>query len=181
MLPPDHAPVRLQVSFDWVQRSKRLMWRFTKDALGLYAHDGPHAGAVLLHPGDRVAVDVLGLHDGVMCPAIQIVSAALLFMPRTVMPRHDEAQDTQGEGEKPPLFYPASPFDPRSSSTLLTEFHACGEGNHVSCKTLHVEAAAGGAWEMSMMLSALRHGEPRTFRFDPEVEIGNGSRNTPRR
>lgn len=169
-IPPLKPPVVLRVSFDILQRSRQLVWQASEDGQIIYQQQGRFAGALRLYIGDRLKLSIFGGYDAEPFNTYKVESAALISLPRSVRDRSEGPASGH---------YAPSPFDGGSAVQLLTEFYRSGNGVFESQRELAVRNA--GFWELSLVLSiSYPDTEFRTvhrvFRFDPEADVGNGSR-----
>lgn len=161
----------LSVSFDAGQLGRQLCWTATEGRENLLQITGKFAGSLLLPKGHDLRVEVHGYGDQTL-KSFQVLSVCLVTVP--------------ADDELPP-----SPFDDQSTATVqMTDFPACATiiydphidrsyGITASATPLQIRDV-NGAWQVSMILTAqivdARGTRVRVFRFDPESQVGNGTR-----
>ena len=167
----DKPAVWLSVSFDAGQVGRQLCWTATEGRTNLLQTYGKFAGSLHLPKDCGLRVEVHGYGDSTL-RSFQILSVCLLTTP---------ALDT----------LPPSPFvgDPLATA-LIDDMPLCDHfvddphigrrfGIVASPKPLQI-GSVDGAWQISMILTVrIDDGdEPRhrVFRFDPESQVGNGTR-----
>ena len=170
---PDKSEVWLSVSFDAKQLGRQLCWTATEDRANLFHIYGRFAGSLAL-PKDRgLRVEVHGYGDEFL-HSFKILSVCLVTAP---------ADDK----------LPPSPFVGNDTATVLIDDFPPADviiddphigrryGISASQKPLLI-GNQDGAWQISMILTVQivdsADGEPylRVFRFDPESQVGNGTR-----
>lgn len=172
--------LKLRVSFDVDQISGKLNWDFLPRSRPDF---GPHAGAILLPPGEHLHLEVIGngkCASGYL--SFEIVDCCLFTRPQVVCtgPAYARTQ-----------FAPPSPFVglPGASYALPLKF-TTQEGPHEQIdnyrsvvKHWEHRLTVGntlGRWETSFIMTVhiTRIGqdtpEARVFFFDPESEVGDG-------
>lgn len=166
--------VALQVSFDIDQISHALCWQFDGPHGNLFHTTGIHAGAVHVEHGAVMCLDVTVYARGRSLAGVEINSATLGTMPR----------------QFGPIPFPPSPFRGESASADFGRFELKSfefdplrdmtVAKLVSTNELQV-VTLDGSWQMSLLLSATltranNAKETRVFQFDPEYQVGNGTR-----
>ena len=173
MTPPESTKPEawLSVSFDANQLGHQLCWTATEGRANLLQTYGKFAGSLLLPKGQDLRVEVQGYGDQTL-QSFQVLSVCLVTVP--------------ADDELPP-----SPFDGQPTATLeMTDFPACATiiyDPHID-RSYGITASAtpltirdvDGAWQVSMILTAqivdAKGTRQRVFRFDPESQVGNGTR-----
>lgn len=170
----------LHVSFDVDQIGSRMLWNVDAGARDFLLRWGPHAGS--LHfpdPPYSLWVQAKAYANPQTFVSVEVVDATLISVPRIYQP-------------STPV---ASPFELHSGCTRVPSMRVTEtigiepiSGRSLtrlqSTKPLTVATSSGG-WMLSMVLtvtirrnSPARPQETRVFTFDPEAEVGNGSRPT---
>ena len=175
MTEPTQAEVWLSVSFDATQIGHQLCWTATEGRTNLLEPYGKFAGSLHLPKGHGLRVEVHGYgddHGGRELKSFEILSVCLVTMP--------------SENELPP-----SPFEHHATATVeIKDFPICHQiiddphigrryGIATSERPLQI-IDQDGAWQISMILTVRIHDgkgtHVRVFRFDPESQVGNGTR-----
>lgn len=171
---PSPDPVKLQVSFDVDQISRALCWKFEGPHGNLFHTTGVHAGAVQTDAGATVQLEVTVYARLDTLIAVSINSAVLSTLPRQL-------------DRKP---FPPSPFHSNDASVDFGPFDETDrkrdETRELTIVTLTSKNAfevvqTFGTWNVSLILSATFSRldgttETRVFEFDPEYQVGNGTR-----
>lgn len=183
----DEQSVVLTIRFDVDQNSDRLTWSLTQPPRGTAANDdkpedeyAPGTGTVKLYTGEAVALHVIGsCAPDSGFTSFQIIECCLITRPKVMIAGpHRETR-----------YAPPSPFLQSIGSSYFFENDFSStvleretERKITQCwkRTLNI-AHTDGSWELSLNLTVriLRgpHAmEVRVFRFDPEVQVGNGTR-----
>ena len=173
MTPPQSTKPEawLSVSFDAGQLGRQLCWTATEGRTNLLQTYGEFAGSLHLPKDCGLRVEVHG-YGGANLRSFQILSVCLISTP---------ALDS----------LPPSPFVGDAVATALIEdFPLCDhfvDDPHIDRRYGIVASArplqignVDGAWQISMVMTVrIDDGlEPRhrVFRFDPESQVGNGTR-----
>lgn len=181
----DDQTIVLSMSFDVDQNSDNLFWELKKPDTDPSNDDsttqyGTGAGAVRFFQGENVMLEVKGggaRADGFT--SFQIIECCLITRPKVVI---------AGTGI-PTRYASPSPFLQSIGSSYVFEndffSHVDDKDDYRTItqtwkRSLNIEHT-NGTWELSLNLTVriLRgFGAPdiRVFRFDPEVQVGNGSR-----
>jgi hypothetical protein len=181
----DDQYIILSMSFDADQHSDNLVWELKQPNLGASNDDstaqyGVGAGAVKFFQGENVMLEVKGggaTADGFT--SFQIIECCLITRPKVVI---------AGSGITTRYASP-SPFLQSIGSSYVFEndyFSNVADKNDYRTitqtwkRSLNIEHT-DGTWELSLNLTVriLRgYGAPdiRVFRFDPEVQVGDGTR-----
>lgn len=172
--PSDDNTVWLDVGFDVLQRSQQLSWRFLEKDQNLYDPFGPAGGSVYFRRQSYLGIRLYGRWNNKPFSWFEVTQSALVTMPQVVVPQ---------EPAELYSYYPPSPLLAETGSLhLLPGFGKPDEqGIAVCAPDAQMWVANDGVWEVSMFITvkfAAVNGETmiRTFRFDPEVEVGNRSR-----
>ena len=179
----DEQFVVLGIRFDVAQASDQLTWSLVPGNGNPLAEYGTGGGAVQLFQGEAVALEVVGSgaidgHDGHFT-SFQVIECCLITRPKVVVAGPD--RETR--------YAPPSPFLQSIGASFFFENDFSSgvrdEGNRrtitqVWKRWLNI-AHTNGSWEMSLnltvrILRGTHATEVRVFRFDPEVQVGNGTR-----
>lgn len=168
----DKPDVWLSVSFDAQQIGHQLCWTATEGRTNLLEPYGRFAGSLHLPRGHGLRVEVHGYGDDTL-QSFEIQSVCLVTMP--------------ADDELPP-----SPFEGHPTATVaIRDFPLCDRiindphigrsyGITASEVALPIRGDVNGAWQLSMILTARivdgKGKRQRVFRFDPESQVGNGTR-----
>lgn len=177
-----HADHALKASFDMVQSGRSLMWSIQPSAI---AAAGQSAGDIHLLPGTRISVQLTGYADvdsNLRPGDLQLQQVSLITVPNRRVPE---------------LQYGPTPFvnlgpeklavvdlhttpgfsEPVYSSTVSIGGMSRARWIFAAKATLDIDPdlGSGGYWEVSLIVTAELKGSRRVFRFDPEIEVGNGS------
>lgn len=183
----DDQYIVLSMSFDVDQNSDNLIWALKAPELsssndGSISQYGVGAGSVKFFQGENVMLEVKGggsYTDGFT--SFQIIECCLITRPKVVVAGADI----------PTRYASPSPFLQSIGSSYIFEndyFSAVNDDDDDQYRTitqtwkrsLNIEHT-NGTWELSLNLTVriLRgYGSPeiRVFRFDPEVQVGDGTR-----
>ncbi|WP_269530899.1 hypothetical protein [Chitinimonas sp. BJYL2] len=171
----------IAVSFDLEQNTQQLTWRMESEHhRDIYQVTGRAAGSVLLDPTEPI--DVLITAGGKLKTfgafRFEIVQCCVVTTPHVI-------DSNQQHGRQ---FAPPSPFVGQGSVRVVTpdfwqlheEVDKDGYRRYVLlAKDVLYVGVAPGRWELSVFLTVRISSEQgtleRTFRFDPESEVGNGT------
>ncbi|MFC4160691.1 hypothetical protein [Chitinimonas lacunae] len=173
----EHKPpiAWLKMSFDTVQQSQQLVWLFEQDKRNSYKDKGRYSGTVSIEQYAYFQLSLTGYQAGLPFRDYQVIQAGMVTIP---YPKPCYSPNPQR--------YPPSPFRPGSGAIHLFQFgRPDPNGVSLCIPRPPLQLHHDGLWETSMFLTILfypdiRPGQQRLFRFDPELEVSNGSqRQTP--
>ncbi|MFC4160690.1 hypothetical protein [Chitinimonas lacunae] len=172
---PDDRIVWLKISFDISQRSQELAWMFEENNHDIYQRKGANSGSVAVNQSAVMRIQVTGYQQNNPFRLYKIIQAGMVTVPH-INPHKKSPKDR--------IFrYPPSPFKGQKYAMHLFENFSppnpCGVSQWLPSKALRINTK--GMWELYMYLTvriypkdhALSH--LRIFRFDPELEVNNGS------
>ncbi|MFC4160692.1 hypothetical protein [Chitinimonas lacunae] len=168
--------IQLNLHFDLAQRSQKLFWQFLHQGQDLYATTGEATGLILFEQASRLHISLQGCdsrhrEQRQLLSDYRVIQAAIVTVPKVLLPPR------RGEIEH----YPPSPFD--SVETAITPV-MFGEPDDqgIAVAAELPPLCKFGYWEMSMYLTieipaagGKHRPQYRVFRFDPELEVNNGS------
>lgn len=181
----DEQYIVLSMSFDADQHSDNLVWELKQPNLDSSSDDsttqyGVGAGAVKFFQGENVMLEVIGggaSADGFT--SFQIIECCLITRPKVAI---------AGTGLATRYASPSPFLQSIGSSYVFENDYLSNVSDNDNYRTitqrwkrsLNIEHT-DGTWELSLNLTVriLRgYGPPdvRVFRFDPEVQVGNGTR-----
>ena len=167
----EKADVWLSVSFDADQYGRALCWTATEGRTNLYATYGKFAGSLHLPTDCGLRVEVHGYGNKTL-QSFQIQSVCLVTVP--------------ADSELGP-----SPFvGQTTASVVIDDFPLCdsivydphiGRAYGIAASQVPLQiGSTSGAWQVSMILTVLivdgAGKRQRVFGFDPESQVGNGTR-----
>ena len=177
---PSTEVVTLRISFDVDNDSPMLSWSMKVGDETISPYKGTYTGSVQFYAEDEVALVVVGHGRATSFKSFQVVDCCLVTVPQVVYRRVG----------RPTRYAQPSPFvqvagasymfsnDFSSHSVMNDEVRTVEQ--HWK-ETLNI-ASSLGRWDMSLVLTVkILRGlqdapEVRVFRFDPETQVGNGTR-----
>ena len=173
---PPSIPVNvpaLTVSFDAEQIGDQLSWAVIDGLKDIWQYYGKHAGSVYFETGCDLTVVLKGYGDKSNFLGFKVLDATIVSTPRSYDPPTSTASPfTGGHGATRVRDFAYFDAAPDSESTRM---------KMLAFSTSLKVASAPGAWKLSMVLTVCIHynnsnSETRVFTFDPEAQVGNGSR-----
>ena len=173
---PPSIPVNvpaLIVSFDAEQIGDQLSWGVIDGLQDIWQCYGKHAGSVYFETGCDLTVVLQGYGDKSNFLGFEVLDATIVSTPRSYDPPTSTASPFKGGRGATRVrdfaYFDAAP-DSRANRMYMLAFST----------SLKV-AGTPGAWKLSMVLTVCIHykdsnSETRVFTFDPEAQVGNGSR-----
>jgi hypothetical protein len=171
-----HDVVTLHVNFEVDQDSPMLAWYMTP----AIDYDGPYTGAVEFYAGEQVELRVAGSGHPDRFKSFQILDCCLLTVPQVVYRKPGAVT----------RYAQPSPFvQSVGASFVFSNDFALADGINNGIRTVSQRwkhtldvSSSVGRWDMSLVLtvkivrSVEDSTEIRVFRFDPETQVGNGTR-----
>lgn len=163
--------VWLSVSFDATQLGRQLCWTATEGRTNLLETYGKFAGSLHLPKDHPLRIEVHGYGDDSL-RSFEVQSVCLV-----TIPADDELAPSPFEGDATAT---ATITDFPPCDTIIDDPHIGRRyGITASTKPLQIRNV-NGAWQVSMILTVqIVDGagkRQRVFRFDPESQVGNGTR-----
>ncbi|HEY9103041.1 hypothetical protein [Chitinimonas sp.] len=173
---------RIDVSFDIAQVSNQLVW--SVDDTNAHPKSGRYAGGVRFFKGETLDFNLTATGNALLYPEfqVQILECTILTRPQIIA--MDELLDVATYA-RPSLF-----VGPDLAARLITDINPKGHPHVIDgFRHLHFQrqnaltvGQHNGRWELSLYVTVLitngPGGQPflRVYTFDPESEVGNGTR-----
>lgn len=173
---------RIDVSFDIAQVSNQLVWAV--DDSGSHPKYGRYAGGIRFFKGEILDFNLTATGNALRYPEfkVEILECTILTRPQIIA--MDEELDVASYA-LPSLF-----VGPDLAARLITDINPKGQPHVIEgFRHLHFQrqnaltvGQNNGRWELSLYLTVRITNGPggkpflRVFTFDPESEVGNGTR-----